>query len=180
MKKGVMMLIVAMLGLSALIRSGHGMGAVLALEAAEDSGASACALEDGAAALLEALKAREARLEVHEAQLADRMQALALAEARMKETERALLAAEAALAETLALSDGAAEADLARLTAVYESMKPKEAAALFQEMAPDFAAGFLARMRPEAAAALMAGLPPQTAYGFSVLLAGRHARVPKE
>ena len=89
-------------------------------------------------------------------------------------------AVEAKLSATLSVADGAAEKDLARLTAVYEAMKPKDASALFETMAPEFAAGFLGRMRPEAAALVMTGLSPKAAYGISVLLAGRNALVPKE
>ncbi|KIN65935.1 hypothetical protein Z945_982 [Sulfitobacter noctilucae] len=87
--------------------------------------------------------------------------------------------AEANLRRTLSLTDGAAEDDLARLTAVYENMKPKDAAALFATMEPDFAAGFLGRMRPDYAAAVMTGLPPDVAYSISVILAGRNANAPK-
>ena len=92
----------------------------------------------------------------------------------------ALTDAEEKLAATLAQTDHAADKDVARLVAVYERMKPKDAAPLFEEMAPEFAAGFLARMRPEAAAAVMAGLAPPRAYAISVLLAGRNAKAPKE
>ena len=91
-----------------------------------------------------------------------------------------LVEAEAALRETLSLADGAVEKDIARLTVVYETMKPKEAAALFEEMAPEFAAGFLARMRPEAAAQIMTGLSAEVAYTISVLMAGRNAQAPIE
>ena len=80
----------------------------------------------------------------------------------------------------MAYADTAAEGDLARLTAVYENMKPKDAAALFEEMDPDFAAGFLGRMRADSAAGIMAGLSPPVAYSVSVLLAGRNANVPKK
>ena len=79
------------------------------------------------------------------------------------------------LKATLALADGAAEADIERLTAVYQAMKPKDAAALFETMAPEFAAGFLGRMPPEAAAAILSGMSPEAAYGVSVIVAGRNA-----
>ena len=90
-----------------------------------------------------------------------------------------LAAAEEKLNETLARADGASEADLTRLTDVYQSMKPKDAAALFATMAPEFAAGFLGRMRPEASAAILSGMSPENAYTISVILAGRNANVPK-
>ena len=108
------------------------------------------------------------------------MQALSLAEQGARARLVELQSAEAALAATMTRAETAADADVARLVAVYEAMKPKEAAALFSEMEPQFAAGFLGRMKPEAAAAVMAGLPPKTAYSFSVLLAGRNAAAPRE
>ena len=87
---------------------------------------------------------------------------------------------EAKLRATLAVADGAAEADVERLTAVYQAMKPKDAAALFETMSPDFAAGFLGRMAPESAAAILSGMSAEAAYGISVIVAGRNAKAPKE
>jgi flagellar motility protein MotE (MotC chaperone) len=107
------------------------------------------------------------------------MAALDLAEAAITARLADLATAEADLKATLSLADGAAENDLARLTAVYESMKPADAAALFTAMAPEFAAGFLGRMRPETAAAVLSGMAPETAYSISALIAGRNALVPK-
>jgi len=91
-----------------------------------------------------------------------------------------MAAVEQELRATLALADGAAEQDLQRLTAVYQAMKPKDAAALFDAMSPEFAAGFLARMTPEAAAAILSGMSPETAYGVSVIVAGRNVGVPRQ
>lgn len=130
--------------------------------------------------LLEALQGREARLEQREAQLRERMDALHVAEEQIESKIQELVAAEEALRATIALADGAAEMDLARLTTVYENMKPKEAAALFAEMSPQFAAGFLGLMRPDAAALIMTELAPETAYSFSVVLAGRNAGTPTQ
>ncbi|MFU8776460.1 MAG: MotE family protein [Roseovarius sp.] len=91
-----------------------------------------------------------------------------------------MTSAEDDLRRMIAQTESAAENDVAQLTKVYESMKPKQAAALFEEMDPVFAAGFLARMRPEAAADVLAGLSPGAAHGISVILAGRNATVPRE
>ena len=88
-----------------------------------------------------------------------------------------LEAAEAGLDAAIAQASAAAEDDVAQLTAVYESMKPKDAAALFETMEPAFAAGFLGRMRPEAAAAVMTGMSPDRAYAVSAILAGRNAEL---
>lgn len=129
--------------------------------------------------LLQALQEREARLSARERQLEMRAKALAVADEEIMRRLADMEEAEAGLRQTLALADGAAEKDISRLVTVYESMKPKDAAALFQTMEPTFAAGFLARMRPDVAAAVMTGLPPDVAYSISVIMAGRNAKVPK-
>lgn len=131
-------------------------------------------------ALLQALNEREAQVAVQEAAAKDRMAALALADAALTKRLEELSAAETSLKEVLAIADGAAEQDLARLTAVYEAMKPADAAKIFEAMAPEFAAGFLGRMQPAAAAAVLSGMPPDTAYSISVLIAGRNAMAPTE
>ena len=130
--------------------------------------------------MLAAFQEREINLEVREAEIADRMKALEIADQAIEKKLAALQEAEEALRSTLALADGATEADVDRLTVVYEQMKPKESAALFEEMDPSFAAGFLARMKPQAAAGIMAGLSPEAAYTISVVMAGRNSAVPKE
>lgn len=104
------------------------------------------------------------------------MQALAIANEAAAARLAELAAAEDSLRRTLAIAETAAEDDLAGLTRVYETMKPKDAAALFERMDARFAAGFLARMRPEAGAGIMAGLSPEAAHAISVVLAGRNAR----
>lgn len=129
--------------------------------------------------LLSALKQREERVKALEQQIDVRRKALEVADAEISKRLAILEQAEANLRQTIALADGAAEDDLTNLTAVYENMKPKDAATLFATMEPGFAAGFLGRMRPDAAAAIMTGLPPEVAYSISAILAGRNAKVPK-
>ena len=130
--------------------------------------------------LIEALKAREARINKREEDMNIRMQALSLAEQEIERKMTAMEAAEARLRETLALASSAAENDLAKLTDVYAKMKPKQAAQVFEQMDPQFAAGFMARMKPDSAASILAGMQPEKAYLISVILAGRNAEVPKE
>jgi flagellar motility protein MotE (MotC chaperone) len=129
--------------------------------------------------LINALTERELQVVVREKQLEMRMRALSVADAEIGKRLKSLAETEEALRATLSLADEASEKDLLRLTSVYESMKPKDAAILFEEMEPNFAAGFLGRMRPDIAAQVMAGLSPQIAYSISVILAGRNASVPK-
>ncbi|WP_208348142.1 MotE family protein [Pseudaestuariivita rosea] len=182
--KGTLFLIAGLLAASGIFRLSGGVGEAVAREFESFSEAEVIAETQTCSADLEpvlaAIQARESRLEEREAQLEKRMQELAHAEVAIRENYDALVTAEEELAATLARVESAAEDDVSRLTAVYENMKPKDAAALFEEMAPEFAAGFLARMRPDAAAEVMAGLQPKTAYTISVLLAGRNADLPKE
>jgi flagellar motility protein MotE (MotC chaperone) len=180
--RGALFIVAMLFATSGALRLGSGVGTALArAEDAPDATALAApALCEPPAALAEALSAREDRLVVREAALNDRQAALALADQAITERLAALEAMEARLRETLALADGAAEADLERLTAVYQAMKPKDAAALFEAMSPDFAAGFLGRMAPDSAAAILSGMSAEAAYGISVIVAGRNARAPTE
>jgi flagellar motility protein MotE (MotC chaperone) len=177
--------IVALLIASAAIRIAVGADAALAVDAEEDmaelvEAEMTCGPDDTPAALLAALQAREGRVVVRENQLDARLQALRVAEAEIDEKITALTEAESSLSELLTLADGAAEDDLSRLTAVYEQMKPQDAAALFEQMEPAFSAGFMGRMRPESAALIMTNLAPETAHLISVVLAGRNATAPVE
>jgi len=131
-------------------------------------------------ALLKAIQDREAQISEREAYIDRRMQTLAVAEQRIREQMDALTEAEAKLAATLSLADNATEEDVARLTEVYQRMKPAEAAGIFETMDVQFAAGFFSRMRPESSAAIMANLPAELAYSISVVMAGRNANAPRE
>lgn len=179
--RGVLVVIVALFAGSGLIRLGEGAIALAgATEAEPAEDPEACAPPADVAALLAALRERDERLSAREGEIEDRAQAIAVASAQIDQKIADLVAAEERLAATLTLADEASDGDVARLTAMYEAMKPKDAAPLFEEMAPEFAAGFLGRMRPDAAGAVLAALEPKTAYTISVLLAGRNAAAPKQ
>ena len=128
--------------------------------------------------LLEAIRQREAQLAAEEARLADRKQTLGVAEAKLAQQLAAFETAQKNLEETLAMADQAAERDLARMTTVYENMKPADAAAIFETMDVGFAAGLLARMRPDVAAQVLTGMKPETAYAVTLTIASRNAAVP--
>jgi len=187
--RAVMPIIAGLFLASGVIRLGGGTAQALTEElrdlgdrhtAAHPVAETKCPPPPELADLLAAFKAREAALDEREANLEEKAATLEIANEEINRQMAALEAAEKSLKTTLAVADGAAEADVAKLTAVYETMKPEQAAALFSQMDPQFAAGFLGRMRPESAAAIMAGLEPNTAYTMSVILAGRNARAPKE
>lgn len=182
-RRGILSFLVVVLLLSTFIRVGIGTMAARAVTVSPAElqpkavGTDCPAPPD---ALVSALVDREELLRTREAALAERLAVLDRAEQVLADRLAGLQQAEADLAATIAQADGAAERDVAALTAVYEAMKPKDAAALFEAMAPEFAAGFIARMRPDAAAEIMSGLSASGAYTISVLLAGRNAAAPVE
>lgn len=185
--RGTLAAIAILLVGSAVVRLGTEAGQALARApvGAGDQKESAavtegCAPAPDIARVLDALATREDRIAEREQEIAERMQALSVANREIDRRMAELEAAEAALRETIALAEDAAEKDLARLTEVYESMKPKEAVPLFEAMSPEFAAGFLGRMRPEVAAGILSGMRPDSAYAISALLAGRNVEAPTE
>lgn len=179
--QGALFVVAMLFASSGALRLGSGIGAALAKSKAETVPAApdpaTCELPS---ALSEALTLREDRVAAQEASLKDRLAALSLADAAITRRLEELRAVEDELTATLALADGAAEDDIQQLTAVYQAMKPKDAAALFETMSPEFAAGFLGRMPPESAAAILSGMSSEAAYGISVIVAGRNANVPKD
>ena len=130
--------------------------------------------------MLAAISERSRELDQREEKLAEMQKSVEMARAAIDMKLKELADAEARLSETIAQVQTASENDLAKLTSVYENMKPKQAASLFEQMAPEFAAGFLGRMRADAAAQIMASLSPENAYAISVVLAGRNANAPSE
>lgn len=185
-KKGTLLLIASLLVASAVIRTGGDVGQAWARGADQEdetkpqTSAEACKTDDDLHALLKSFQKREARLTLQEKTMLDRQEALKLADRQIDNKLAQLEAAELNLRKTMIMADTAAESDVDRLVKVYETMKPKQAAALFEEMTPDFAAGFLGRMHPEPAAGIMAGLSPQAAHTISVVLAGRNAGAPQK
>lgn len=151
---GVLGWITGLLVGSALLR----LGGYVDIAHAESAAPAQVGLDEP---VLAALREREERIVAREAALLDREQAITLA-------------------DMIAMAETAAAGDLAKLTVVYENMKPADAAQLFENMDPAFSAGFMALMRLEAAAAIMGGLTPATAYAISVILAGRNAATPTE
>jgi flagellar motility protein MotE (MotC chaperone) len=183
---GTLIVLALLLATSGALRFGDGIGIVVAGTAASiedgtgDHVAPALNCPKPPVAVAQALSEREARVTEKEQALENRLAALALANEAIDIRLQQLAASEEKLSETLARADGASEADLTRLTDVYKSMKPKDAAALFATMAPEFAAGFLGRMPAESSAAILSGMTPDDAYAVSVILAGRNAKVPKD
>lgn len=187
-RKGTLAIIGTLLLLSAGVRLATEAGQVVASEGtAKDATAESLQMRspdlarpDNLTAALNAIKEREAFLIQREAEIAEREVILSAAEDAIDAELAKLEQAEQNLRETISLAATASENDLSQLTAVYASMKPKQAAALFEQMDSTFAAGFLGRMASDNAARIMAGMTPEKAYEISVELAGRNADIPLE
>lgn len=128
--------------------------------------------------LLASIRARETELDTERKRLADRAQTLAVAETKLAEQLAAFETAQKNLESTLAMADQAAERDIARMTTVYENMKPEDAARIFERMDVSFAAGLLARMRPDLAAQVLTGMNADAAYAVTLTIASRNSGVP--
>ena len=139
-----------------------------------------CAPTENPDTLLVAVQERSGQLDALENRIAERQAVLAIAETEFEARLSQLVVAEEKLAATLAIADNAAENDLLRLTAVYENMKPKNAAGLFDTMDSNFAAGFLIRMAPKAAADILSSMDQEAAYSATVLMAARNVGAPTE
>ena len=106
-----------------------------------------------------ALEARKSELAAYEAQIEKRLGELENANRRLS-----------ALANQ---RKSETDADVAKLAAIYNGMKPAQASAIMSEMDPKFAAGLLAAMNSEQASAVVAAMDSDRAYLVSVLLANR-------
>lgn len=182
---GVLPVLAGLLMASGLIRLGDGpvasaVGELVASRIAHAEPTTTVQPQDEIAALLVELDARQAELDERAAKLEAEGERIAEGRTALRTQLDGIEAAENELRELLQMADTAAEADLSHLAQIYAAMKPAQAASLFQQMPPAFAAGFLGLMAPPASAAIMAGMPSDAAYAVSVMLAGRHADLPKE
>ncbi len=124
-------------------------------------------------ALAEMLAAERKALEAEKLELATRRQLL---EAVEKRAQAQLAKLEAARVEVAALLDrrtSLANADLARLVAIYEAMKPKDAARLLNETEPAILVDLLDRMQERRSAPILAEMDPAKVNGLTRTLALR-------
>lgn len=111
---------------------------------------------------MEALEAREAQIATAEAALRARAEELRQQKSGIQSRR-----------------DGAAQAvreDIDRLVAVYDQMKPAEAAAVLTNLPPDFAAEILMRVQPETGARIIASVEPRQAALLTAQMGARSVR----
>lgn len=125
--------------------------------------------------VLQSLSQRRQELDARERGIADREALLAVAEKRMDEKIAELKALQEQLTTTLAANDEVREAKLRSLVKIYESMKPKEAAAIFQQLEIETLIEVVDRMREQKAATILAQMDPAKAKEVTTELARRGA-----
>jgi flagellar motility protein MotE (MotC chaperone) len=131
-------------------------------------------LEDVAADLMqrrETIAAREGRLDLREAALAEAESQLARRADELDQLRRQLQ-------EQLGKLGGDDDARIAQLVKVYETMKPKQAAEVFDRLDLELLTRVASRMREVKMAAVLAAMDPEKARKVTVELARRRSPAP--
>lgn len=113
-----------------------------------------------AVALAETLRLRGIAVDRVLADLDRRKDDLATVEQQLIRRLTALKQAKASVGDARAARDSGTAAGIERLIAVYDAMKPADAAMILTALPPDFAAEILARVQPDAGARIIARIEP--------------------
>ncbi|MDM7458691.1 MAG: hypothetical protein P3W94_004915, partial [Paracoccus sp. (in: a-proteobacteria)] len=116
------------------------------------------------------------RIERYMAEIDTRKAELATAEASLRQRLVELRGQRGTIAEKRAQASNAVRDDIARLVAVYDQMKPAEAAAIIANLPPDFAAEILMRVKPEIGARIIAAVEPNQAALLTAQMGARSLR----
>lgn len=154
-------------------------GMVLAQAATEDAVHPLIAGCEGvpeAVALSERLILRADRVERYLAELDRKRAEIAEAEARLTARLHELRAATASPAARQAGQAQAVEDDIRRMVAIYDVMKPADAAGVMAHLPPDYAAEILMRVGPENGARIVGAMDAETAAVVTAHMGARSAR----
>ncbi len=113
--------------------------------------------------LLQDLSARRGVLEARERQLAEREALLKAAEQRLFETQKELNSTRMEIEGLLKQRDDQQKARVRQLVAIYESMKPKDAATIFNELDMAVLIGVIENMKERKVAPIIAAMDPKRA-----------------
>lgn len=162
----------------AMIWQGQDLSRVFAAVAAPTDLLDGCGDVPEAVALVEELRDRALRIERYMESIDARKAELAQAESTLRERLAELRAQKGSIT---ARQDGATQAvrtDIDRLIALYDQMKPAEAAAILTNLPADFAAEILMRVQPEAGARIIAAVEPRQAALLTAQMGARSVRNP--
>ena len=121
--------------------------------------------------VLRSLQARRETLDAREGEIGTREAAAGAAEARLNEQIAELKALETQVQGLLAQMDAKADERMASLVKSYESMKPKDAAAIFNGMEDQLLTDIAKSMKPATLAAVLSSMQPKRAEMLTRLLA---------
>lgn len=113
-----------------------------------------------AVALADTLRERALRIDRYMQDIDRRKAEIAFAERQLTEKLVELRKLKQQIAQGNQGQSQAQGEDIARLIAVYDQMKPEQAAMVLSNLPPDFAAQILARVQPETGARIMASVEP--------------------
>lgn len=123
------------------------------------------------------VKDRMYSLDSRETAIADRESELKTYEQQIDKRLAELEDANEKLQANIQVVQDARNADIQKLAAIYEGMKPAQAGQIINEMDAKFAAGLISSMNNEQAALVVANMDSQKAYLVSVILANRTQQI---
>lgn len=129
-----------------------------------------------AVSLATELRDRALRIERYLEMMDAKKAEVAAAEAALVERLTELGAAKNNIQSKRNTSTDAVRSDIDRLVAVYDQMKPAEAAAVLSNLPPDFAAEILMRVQPENGARIIASVEPRQAALLTAQMGARSVR----
>ncbi|UXU75885.1 MULTISPECIES: MotE family protein [unclassified Paracoccus (in: a-proteobacteria)] len=129
-----------------------------------------------AVALAETLRERALRIDRYMQDIQRRKAELAVAEKQLTERLIELRKLNQRLDNDRQGARRSQNDDIARLIAVYDQMKPEQAAQVLANLPPDFAAQILARVQPQTGARIMAAIEPATAAVLTSYMGAIRAR----
>ena len=118
-------------------------------------------------------------LKRRETEIAARQAAYEDMEKRILAQLSAVKKAKSELDKSIQYRTDLARQDIVHLTTMYQTMKPKQAAAIFNEMDVNFAAGFLREMKSNQAGLILSNMKAKKAYQISLIIASKGARYRK-
>lgn len=161
---------VSFIGRFAVLASDMAAGAAAESKVAAEPAAVAECIDGD---LASAVKDRMYALDQRETAIGDREAELKTYEAQVEKRLAELETANNQLQANIQTVQNARNADIQKLAAIYEGMKPAQAGSIINEMDAKFAAGLLSEMNNEQAAQVVAAMDSQKAYLVSVILANR-------
>lgn len=126
-----------------------------------------------AVALAETLRDRALRIERYMETIDEKKAELAQAEETLRVRLTELRAQKGGVQSRRVTQTDAVRSDIERLVAVYDQMKPAEAAAILINLPPEFAAEILMRVQPENGARIIASVEPRQAALLTAQMGAR-------